>query len=40
MHSRTLQKYWHKITFPSNITLMEAVEIIKKYIEKEGKNGI
>ena len=40
MHSRTLQKYWYKIPFPSNITLVEAVEIIEKYIEMEGKNGI
>ena len=39
MHSRTLQKYWYKISFPSNITLMEAVEIIKKYIEMEANNG-
>lgn len=40
MHSRTLQKYWNKIPFPSNITLIEAVEIIKKYIEMEARNGI
>lgn len=40
MHSRTLQKYWNKIPFPNNITLVEAVEIIKKYIETEGENGI
>ena len=38
MHSRTLQKYWYKIPFSSNITLMEAVEVIKKYIEMEGNN--
>jgi hypothetical protein len=40
MHWKTLQKYWNKITFPAGITLMEAVEIIEKYIEMEGKNGI
>ena len=39
MHSRILLKYWYRISFPSNITLMEAVKIIKKYIEMEGENG-
>ena len=39
MHSKTLEKYWYKIPFPSNTTLMEAVEIIKKYIEMEARNG-
>ena len=38
MHCKQLKKYWNKIPFPSNITLVEAVEIIKKYIETEGKN--
>ena len=38
MHCKTLQKYWNKIPFPSNITLMEAVELIEKYIEMEAKN--
>lgn len=38
MHSRTLQKYWYKISFPSNITLVEAVELIEKYIEMEARN--
>lgn len=40
MHCNTLKKYWNKIPFPSNITLVEAVEIIQKYIEKEARNGI
>ncbi|MEX6493315.1 hypothetical protein [Fusobacterium animalis] len=38
MHCNTLKKYWNRIPFPSNITLMEAVEIIKKYIKMESKN--
>ncbi|AHH93351.1 hypothetical protein FSDG_02475 [Fusobacterium animalis 7_1] len=38
MHCKTLQKYWNKIPFPAGITLVEAVEIIEKYIEMEGKN--
>lgn len=39
MHCKTLQKYWNKIPFPAGITLVEAVEIIEKYIEMEGENG-
>ena len=38
MHCNTLKKYWYKIPFPVDITLMEAVEIIKKYIEMEARN--
>ena len=38
MHCKTLKKYWNKIPFPSEITLVEAVEIIEKYIEMEGTN--
>ena len=40
MHCKTLQKYWNKIPLPAEITLVEAVEIIEKYIEMEGENGI
>ena len=40
MHCKQLKKYWNKIPFPDGITLVEAVEIIEKYIEIEGKNGI
>ena len=40
MHCKQLKKYWNKIPFPVGITLVEAVEIIEKYIEMEGKNGI
>lgn len=39
MHCKTLKKYWNKIPFPTEITLVEAVEIIEKYIEMEGTNG-
>ena len=38
MHCKTLKKYWNKIPFPAGITLVEAVEIIEKYIETEGEN--
>ncbi|WGM54831.1 hypothetical protein FNU4_45 [Fusobacterium phage vB_FnuS_FNU4] len=38
MHCKTLKKYWNKIPFQAGITLVEAVEIIEKYIEMEGKN--
>ena len=38
MHCKQLKKYWNKIPFPAGITLMEAVEIIERYIEMEGKN--
>lgn len=38
MHCKQLKRYWNKIPFPDGITLMEAIEIIEKYIEMEGKN--
>lgn len=38
MHYKTLQKYWNNIPFPVGITLVEAVEIIEKYIKMEAKN--
>jgi len=38
MHCKTLKKYWNKIPFPDGITLVKAVEIIKKYIEMEANN--
>ena len=38
MHCKQLKKYWYKIPFPAEITLVEAVKIIEKYIEMEGKN--
>ena len=38
MHCKTLEKYWHKIPFPDGIRLVEAVEIIEKYIEMEVRN--
>ena len=39
MHCKTLKKYWYKIPFPVDITLMEAVEIIEIYIKMEARNG-
>ena len=38
MNCKQLKKYWNKISFPAEITLVEAVEIIEKYIEMEGEN--
>jgi hypothetical protein len=38
MHCNTLKKYWYKIPFSVDITLIDAVEIIKKYIEMEARN--
>ena len=40
MKSKVLEKYWYKIPFPTGIKLVDAVEVIKKYIEMEGENGI
>ena len=37
MHCKQLKKYWNKIPFPDGITLVEAVEIIERYIEMEGE---
>ncbi len=39
MHCNTLKKYWYKIPFPARITLVEAVEIIEKYIEMYRNGG-
>lgn len=38
MHCKILKSWWNKIPFPTGITLVEAVELIEKYIEREGKN--
>ena len=38
MHCKTLKNWWYRIPFPAGITLVEAVEIIEKYIEREGNN--
>lgn len=38
MNCKTFQKWVNVIAFPSNITLVEAVEIIEKYIEVEANN--
>ena len=39
MHYKVLRKYWYKIPFPTDIKLIEAVEIIEKYIKMEARNG-
>ena len=39
MHYNILRKWWYRIPFPDGITLVEAVEIIEKYIKMEGENG-
>lgn len=38
MHCKILKKYWYKIQFPDNITLIDAVKIIQKYIKMEAKD--
>ena len=38
MHCNILKNYWYKIPFPGDISLVDAVEIIKKYIEMEARN--
>jgi len=35
MHCKILKKYWYKIPFPDNITLIDAVKVIQKYIKME-----
>lgn len=39
MHYKVLRKYWYKIPFPLGLTLIEAVEIIEKYIKMEARYG-
>lgn len=39
MNCKTFKKWVNVIAFPAGITLVEAVEIIEKYIEMEGENG-
>nr|DAS90895.1 MAG TPA: hypothetical protein [Caudoviricetes sp.] len=38
MHCKIFQKWVNVIPFPAGITLVEAVEMIEKYIEMEGEN--
>lgn len=38
MHCKILKKYWYKIPFPDNITLIDAVKVIQKYIKMEAKD--
>ncbi len=39
MHCKIFQKWVNVIPFPAGIKLVDAVEVIKKYIEMEAKNG-
>ena len=39
MHCKIFQKWVNVIPFPEGIKLVDAVEVIKKYIEMEAKNG-
>ena len=39
MNCKTFKKWVNVIPFPAGITLVEAVKLIKKYMEMEGKNG-
>jgi hypothetical protein len=38
MHCKIFQKWVNVIPFPAGIKLVDAVEVIKKYIEMEGNN--
>lgn len=38
MNCKTFKKLVNVIAFPAGITLIEAVKIIEKYIEREGEN--
>ena len=38
MHCNILMEWWYRLPFPDGITLVEAVEIIEKYIKMEAKN--
>ena len=38
MHCKVFQKWINVIVFPDNIKLIDAVEVIQKYIEREGEN--
>ncbi|WP_338953639.1 hypothetical protein [Fusobacterium nucleatum] len=39
MNCKVFQKWVNVIAFPAEIKLVDAVEVIKKYIEMEAKNG-
>jgi hypothetical protein len=38
MNCKVFQKWINVIVFPDNIKLIDAVEVIQKYIEREGEN--
>ena len=39
MNCKTFKKWVNVIAFPAEIKLVDTVEIIKKYIEMEARNG-
>ena len=38
MNCKIFQKWVHVIVFPENIKLIDAIEVIQKYIEMEARN--
>ena len=38
MHCKVFQKWVKVIVFPENIKLIDAIEVIQKYIEIEARN--
>jgi hypothetical protein len=38
MHCKVFQKWVNVIVFPEDIKLIDAIEVIQKYIEMEAKN--
>ena len=38
MHCKVFQKWVNVIVFPEDIKLIDAIEVIKKYIEMEANN--
>jgi hypothetical protein len=38
MHCKVFQKWVNAIVFPENIKLIDAIEVIQKYIEMEARN--
>ena len=39
MHCKVFQKWVNVIIFPKDIKLIDAIEVIQKYIEMEAING-
>lgn len=38
MHCKVFQKWVKVIVFPENIKLIDAIEVIRKYIDMEARN--